>query len=206
MNIQSEFDYLVKIALLGDTTVGKTNLVLRFTDNTFTTNNPPTIGYDYKSKTINLKNSKKKAKLQIWDTAGQERYMSLSKTVFQRVDGVILVYDIRVRSSFEHILNWINIVKDFNDKMPILLIGNKTDLEEERIVSYEEGKKLADEKNLEFMETSALNGNNVDEAFILFGNIVANYLKSKTSLVSDSFSIDKHTHKIKKKKKKGCCN
>ena len=202
MNIQSEFDYLVKIALLGDTTVGKTNLVLRFTDNTFTTNNPPTIGYDYKSKTINLKNSKKKAKLQIWDTAGQERYMSLSKTVFQRVDGVILVYDIRVRSSFEHILNWINIVKDFNDKMPILLIGNKTDLEEERIVSYEEGKKLADEKNLEFMETSALNGNNVDEAFILFGNIVANYLKSKTSLVSDSFSIDKHTHKIKKKKKK----
>ena len=203
MNIKSEFDYLVKIALLGDTTVGKTNLVSRFTDNIFLSNNPPTIGYDYKSKVILLKNSKKKAKLQIWDTAGQERYMSLCKTVFQRVDGVILVYDITEIKSFDNILNWIKIVKEFNDKMPILLIGNKTDLENNRLISYEEGKKLADENNLKFFETSALNGNNVDEAFILFGNIIVDYLKKKSSMISDSFSIDKTTSTVKKSKK--CC-
>ena len=203
MNIQSEFDYLVKIALLGDTTVGKTNLVLRFTENNFTTNNPPTIGYDYKSKTIILKNSKKKAKLQIWDTAGQERYMSLCKTVYQKVDGVIMVYDITVKKTFDNILTWIKIVKDFNDKMPILLIGNKTDLNDERIITYENGKNLADKNNCNFFETSALNGNNVDEAFILFGNIVVDYLKNKTSLISDSFSIDKNTTKVRKRKK--CC-
>ena len=203
MNIQSEFDYLVKIALLGDTTVGKTNLVSRFTDNIFISNNPPTLGYDFKSKTILLKNSKKKAKLQIWDTAGQERYMSLCKTVFQRVDGVILVYDITEIKSFDNILNWIKIVKEFNDKMPILLIGNKTDLEDNRLISYEEGKKLADENNLKFFETSALNGNNVDEAFILFGNIIVDYLKKKSSMISDSFSIDKNTSTVRKSKK--CC-
>ena len=111
MNIESDFDVLLKIAVLGDATVGKTNLVLRFTENTFSPNVAPTVGYDYKSKTITLINSNKKAKLQIWDTAGQERFMALSKTVYQRVDGVMLVYDITRRPTFDNILSWITIVK-----------------------------------------------------------------------------------------------
>ena len=203
MNIKSDFDYIAKIALLGDSSVGKTNLVLRFTENTFTVNIPPTIGYDYKSKTIILNKSKKKAKLQIWDTAGQERYMSLCKTVFQRVDGVMLVYDITQLITFENILNWINIIRDYNDLMPIILIGNKIDKINERLVTFENGEKLAAENNIKFMETSALTGENVDDAFINFGNDIINFLKNKTCLMSDKFSLDKNKNKVKKKKK--CC-
>jgi len=203
MNIKSDFDYIAKIALLGDSSVGKTNLVLRFTENTFTVNIPPTIGYDYKSKTIILNKSKKKAKLQIWDTAGQERYMSLCKTVFQRVDGVMLVYDITQLITFENILKWINIIRDYNDLMPIILIGNKIDKINERLVTFENGEKLAAENNIKFMETSALTGENVDDAFINFGNDIINFLKNKTCLMSDKFSLDKNKTKVKKKKK--CC-
>jgi small GTP-binding protein len=203
MNIKSDFDYIAKIALLGDSSVGKTNLVLRFTENTFTVNIPPTIGYDYKSKTIILNKSKKKAKLQIWDTAGQERYMSLCKTVFQRVDGVMLVYDITQLITFENILKWINIIRDYNDLMPIILIGNKIDKINERLVTFENGEKLAAENNIKFMETSALTGENVDDAFINFGNDIINFLKNKTCLMSDKFSLAKNKTKVKKKKK--CC-
>jgi small GTP-binding protein len=203
MNIKSDFDYIAKIALLGDSSVGKTNLVLRFTENTFTVNIPPTIGYDYKSKTIILNKSKKKAKLQIWDTAGQERYMSLCKTVFQRVDGVMLVYDITQLITFENILKWINIIRDYNDLMPIILIGNKIDKINERLVTFENGEKLAAENNIKFMETSALTGENVDDAFINFGNDIINFLKNKTCLMSDKFSLVKNKTKVKKKKK--CC-
>ena len=202
MNIKSDFDYIAKIALLGDSSVGKTNLVLRFTENTFTVNIPPTIGYDYKSKTIILNKSKKKAKLQIWDTAGQERYMSLCKTVFQRVDGVMLVYDITQLITFENILKWINIIRDYNDLMPIILIGNKIDKINERLVTFENGEKLAAENNIKFMETSALTGENVDDAFINFGNDIINFLKNKTCLMSDKFSLAKNKTKRKEKK---CC-
>ena len=201
MNIESDFDYLLKLALLGDSTVGKTNLVLRFTENTFSLNVAPTIGYDYKSKTITLKKSKKKAKLQIWDTAGQERYMTLSKTVYQKVDGIILVYDVTLLSSFQNISNWIKIIKEFNDSLPIMLVGNKIDKTDERIITYEEGKKLADVNKINFIETSALNGENVDEAFISFSYEVLEYIKIKDSL--NSFSIEKENDKKKKRKK--CC-
>ena len=203
MNIESDFDFLLKLALLGDATVGKTNLVLRFTENTFSPNVAPTVGYDYKSKTITLTNSNKKAKLQIWDTAGQERFMALSKTVYQKVDGVMLVYDITRRPTFENILSWINRVKEFKENFPIMIIGNKIDKEDERQVTCEEGKILADEHKLKFFETSALNGVNVEEAFISFSNEVLDNIKVNTSLNNDnnSFSVEKH----KKKKKKKCC-
>ena len=120
MNINSDFDYLIKLCILGDSGVGKTNLVIRFTENCFSLNIPPTIGYDYKSKKINLKDSNKEAKLQIWDTAGQERYLSLSKTIFQKVNGIILVYDITKKESFDNIPNWIKIIDEHNSTLPIL--------------------------------------------------------------------------------------
>ena len=202
MNLGSDFDYLLKIALLGDTTVGKTNLVLRFTENTFSSNIAPTVGYDYKSKTIIMNNSNKKAKLQIWDTAGQERFMALSKTVYQRVDGVMLVYDITRKTTFENILSWIKRIKEFKENLPIMIIGNKIDKKDERIVTYEEGKKLAEEHKLKFFETSALNGENVEEAFINFSNEVLENIKNNTSLnAEDNLLIGSN----KKKKEKKCC-
>ena len=202
MNLESDFDYLLKIALLGDATVGKTNLVLRFVENTFSSNIAPTVGYDYKSKTITLNKFNKKAKLQIWDTAGQERFMALSKTVYQRVDGVMIVYDITRSPTFENTLTWINKVKEFKANLPIMIIGNKSDKVNERIINFEEGKKLADENKLKFFETSALSGENVEEAFISFAYEVLESLKVNISSYNeDNISIEKY----KKKNRKKCC-
>ena len=201
MNINSDFDFLIKIALLGDSSVGKTNLVLRYTENTFSLNVAQTVGYDYKSKTIILKKLNKKAKLQIWDTAGQERFMALSKTVYQKVDGIILVYDISSLSSFQNLLNWIKTIKEINDDLPIMIIGNKIDKEDERIITFEDGKQFADENKMNFFETSALKGYNVNEAFKSFVYEVLEYLKKKTSFKTyDGFSVESI-----KKKKKQCC-
>ena len=199
MNIDSDFDYLIRLVLLGDSTVGKTNLVLRFTENVFSDNSLPTLGQDFKSKLITLK-SKKTAKINIWDTGGQERYMSINKSIYQKVDGVMLVYDITNRETFTNTENWIKEIKEFNHNMPIMLVGNKADLNNERIVEYEEGKKYADDNKLKFIEVSALNGENVDKAFIEFGNDIFSFLKKK--LNSDSVSLESSK---KGKRKKKCC-
>ena len=199
MNIDSDFDYLIRLVLLGDSTVGKTNLVLRFTENVFSDNSLPTLGQDFKSKLITLK-SKKTAKINIWDTAGQERYMSINKSIYQKVDGVMLVYDITNSETFTNTENWIKEIKEFNHNMPIMLVGNKADLNNERIVEYEEGKKYADDNKLKFIEVSALNGENVDKAFIEFGNDIFSFLKKK--LNSDSVSLESSK---KGKRKKKCC-
>ena len=199
MNIDSDFDYLIRLVLLGDSTVGKTNLVLRFTENVFSDNSLPTLGQDFKSKLITLK-SKKTAKINIWDTAGQERYMSISKSIYQKVDGVMLVYDITNRETFTNTENWIKEIKEFNHTMPIMLVGNKADLNDERIVEYEEGKKYADDNKMKFIEVSALNGDNVDKAFIDFGNDIFSFLKKKYN--SDSISLESSK---KGKRKKKCC-
>lgn len=200
MNIHSDFDYLIKMALFGDSQVGKTNMVIRFIDNVFNLNTPTTLGYDYKSKNLTI--DKKRIKLQIWDTAGQERYMALSKTVFQKVDGVMLVYDITEKESFNNIVKWIDLIKEYNDNLPLILIGNKTD-KDDRIIDTLEGKNLAKEYNMDFYETSALNGENIEKVFREFSIIILNSLKNKENVVSENFSIK--TDKTKKKKKHRCC-
>ena len=202
MNIKSDFDFLIKMALLGDSSVGKSNMVLRFTDDVFSLNMSSTIGYDYKSRNIVI--SKKTAKLQIWDTAGQERYMSLCKSIYQKVDGVMLVYDITQLETFQNIKKWIDVIKGFNDNLPMMLVGNKIDKEEERIISVEDGKNLANEYGMQFIETSALSGNNIEKAFVDFGKEILEYLKNKMNLTSNTFSIASN-RKNKDKNKKKCC-
>ena len=202
MNIHSNFDYLIKFALLGDSNVGKTNMIIRFIDNVFSLNTPSTIGYDCKTKIITI--DKKKVKVNLWDTAGQEKYLSINKSFFQKIDGVMLVYDITKLESFENVQNWIETIKDYDEKMPAVLVGNKSDMEEKRIISDEEGKKLAEENNLKFFETSALNGNNIEKAFVYFCGEVLKYLKNDKKYYLDNFSLDK-SHKSKINKKKKCC-
>ena len=110
MQIESNYEFLVKIIIIGDSGVGKTNFMFRFADNTFNSLHVSTVGLDYKSKIIILPSSKKKVKIQIWDTAGQERYMALNKSSFQKVQGIIIMYDLTDRKSFENIDKWLNIV------------------------------------------------------------------------------------------------
>ena len=197
MKLESNFDFVMKICLLGQTNVGKTNLITRFTENKYSSYIPTTIAFDYKSKVISLNNPKKKVKLNIYDTAGQERFMSVCKSVYQRSDGIILVYDITRRESFEYIPKWIKQIKEFNQDLPIILFGNKIDDEDNRIVSFEEGKKYAEDNNMDFFETSAKNGRYVNEAFIHFGNkLIKNLIERK-----DNISLSTEIHNKKQKKK-----
>lgn len=157
--------YIVRLLMVGDSSCGKTSLVLRFDQNVFSTKFVTTIGVDYRDKMVQVQNVP--MRLQLWDTAGQERFRSLTSNFFGRADGFVLAYDVTNRPSFDHVLGW---MRDIQQRAPpdvdIVLCGNKSDLDHDRVVSVEEGKRLADEYNVGFFETSALTGKNVQEMFM----------------------------------------
>lgn len=158
------YDFLIKLLLIGDSGVGKSCLLLRFSDDSFTPSFITTIGIDFKIKTIDLEG--KKIKLQIWDTAGQERFRTITTAYYRGAMGILLVYDTTDLQSFQNIRNWIrNIEQHAADNVDKILVGNKCDIIEEKVVATEDGKKLADEKGIPFFETSAKTNINVVEAF-----------------------------------------
>ncbi len=210
MNFQPTFDYFLKIIIIGDTSVGKTNFLFRFIDGKFNQIYQPTIGIDYKSIIRVLPKTRKKVKIQFWDTAGQERYKSLNKIYFQRVQGIILMYDITKRESFENLDSWRNLIFDNVDNIPVALIGNKLDIaDEKRIVEVEEGKSFADENGFLFYETSALNGKNVNNAiYSLCEKIIGSLERTLSFNInnSETFNDILEEKKIQEiKVRKPCC-
>ncbi len=160
------YDHMFRFIIVGDMAVGKSCLLLQFTDHKFRHQHELTIGVEFGGKTIEVKN--KNVKIQIWDTAGQEAFQAITRTYYKGAIGAFLVYDITRKDTFEHITKWLNEVKANGSKdIFCILIGNKKDLEEQRQVKYEEGKKLAEENNLLFLETSAKTAENVQEAFAI---------------------------------------
>jgi len=160
----SPYDYLIKLLLIGDSGVGKSCLLLRFCDDSFTPSFITTIGIDFKIRTIELDG--KRIKLQIWDTAGQERFRTITTAYYRGAMGILLVYDVTDSKSFGNIKNWIrNIEQHATESVNKILIGNKCDLEDKQ-VNKEQGQKLANEYGIKFLETSAKGNINVDEAFI----------------------------------------
>ena len=202
MNINSKFDYTIRFALLGDSKVGKTNMITRFVDDVFNLNCSSTMGYDCKYKIITLK--KKKVKVMLWDTVGQEKFLAINKAFLQKVDGIMLVYDISELESFQNMNRWISMIRDYNDKLPTILVGNKKDKEEERIVSEDEGKALAEKNHMHFFETSAYKNINIDKAFYDISQKIFDYLMNESKTPSDNFTLDKKKESEKKKKNK-CC-
>ena len=150
-NNDNNFEVLIKLVIIGDSGVGKSNYLYRFVEGRFCPVHEATVGFDYKSKIIYLPNSKKTVKFQIWDTAGQEKYMSINKNLFQRVQGIILMYDIAEPKSFENLNQWMNVVKQLANGIPLILIGNKIDLDNERQVTTEEGEMYAQKNNYSFL-------------------------------------------------------
>ena len=203
MNIESDFETLIKLAIIGDSNVGKSNFLFKFIEGQFSPLHVATIGFDYKSRVVTLPKSKKRVKLQIWDTAGQEKYMSINKNLFQRVQGIILMYDITKRETFEHLETWINIIKQMTNEIPIILVGNKVDQEDNaengRIVEYSEGEDFARENDFDFFETSAMDGTNVNKVFITIAERIIKNLQDDRS--PSSIVIEKN---IKEKKKCSC--
>ena len=162
----SKYDVIIKIVIIGESAVGKTNLLTRYTVNSFDKSAKATIGMDFTSKEVYI--SGYTAKAQFWDTAGQEKYKAIAKSYYKLADGVLLVYDVTRRETFEKLKNWLNDIKNNSDKeIKIILIGNKNDLVNKRKVSVEEGKKFAQDNDMFFWETSALTNSErcVNKAF-----------------------------------------
>jgi len=160
----ASYDFLIKLLLIGDSGVGKSCLLLRFSDDSFTTSFITTIGIDFKIKTIELEG--KRIKLQIWDTAGQERFRTITTAYYRGAMGILLVYDVTDEQSFQNIRNWIrNIEQHAADNVDKILVGNKCDMETEKVVEHARGQGLADEYSIKFFETSAKQNINVVESF-----------------------------------------
>ena len=157
--------YIIKILTLGDTMVGKSSIVLRFSENKFDDNQFATIGIDFKTKYIKIADSS--VKVLIWDTAGQEKFQNIAKQYYKGANGVLLIYDIGSRKSFERIDFWLKELKENNriDELFICLVGNKVDLEDKRVITTEEGEKYAKDNNILFFEVSAKTGKGVVELF-----------------------------------------
>ena len=160
-----DYDHLFKLLIIGDSGVGKSSLLLRFADNTFSGSYITTIGVDFKIRTVTIDGQR--IKLQIWDTAGQERFRAVTRSYYRGAAGALMVYDITRRSTYNHLSSWLTDTRNLtNPSTVIFLIGNKCDLEGQRDVTYEEAKQFADENGLMFVEASAKTGQNVEEAFL----------------------------------------
>ena len=158
-------DCIYKILLLGDTTVGKTCFLMKYTDKTFQEIHMATIGLDYRLKSMKLKNGKD-IKIQMWDTAGQDRFKAITKNYYKGSHGILLLYDITNIQTFESVKQWVTQIREeATQNVIVYLVGNKSDMEEEREVQKEKGEQLAEELGFPFTESSAKNGINVNETF-----------------------------------------
>ena len=169
-----EYDFIFKVLLLGNSDVGKSSLLLRFVDSVWNDAFVPTIGVDFKVKTLEINN--KKVKMQIWDTAGEERFRTVVSTYFRGAHGILLLYDVTNRDSFKNLENWlIEIEKNSSEKVLKILLGNKCDLNDDREIQPDEGRAFADRNGMEFMETSAKMNTNVNEAFETLGKLMIEF-------------------------------
>jgi Ras-related protein Rab-10 len=161
---KKQYDLLFKLLLIGDSGVGKTCILYRFSDDAFNTTFISTIGIDFKIKTIELQG--KKIKLQIWDTAGQERFHTITTSYYRGAMGIMLVYDITNAKSFDNIAKWLrNIDEHASEDVEKMILGNKCDMADRRMVSRERGEQIASNYNIRFLETSAKANINIDKAF-----------------------------------------
>ena len=203
------YEIMVKVVLVGDSGVGKTNIMSKYLKNQFREDSKATVGVEFGSKQITVENHQIKA--QIWDTAGQERYKAITSAYYKGAKGAFVVYNITRKNTFETVNKWVSDISAAADKkITLILIGNKNDLEDQRQVTKEMGEEKAKELGLAFMETSACSGENLDKAFQLMINEI--YKKSKEDIMGEGeenivqqgkdITLDKTKGKPAKKK---CC-
>ena len=198
MELETYFDYTIKILILGKEGVGKTNIITMFMDKTFSPMPVTTAGIDLKTTCIELNN--KKIRIQLWDTCGQERYKSITKNLFLKVQGILAVYDITNRNSFSTLKNWVKSIKSDGNHPKMLIIGNKIDLNEKRKVPKNEAIEYAKEEKIEYIETSSKTGENIYKSITL----ICEKIMDDSSFEKDvSFALD--TSSVLRKKRHKCC-
>ncbi|XP_064620813.1 uncharacterized protein LOC135483732 [Lineus longissimus] len=170
--LDDDYDFILKLVLTGDSGVGKSNILLRYTDNRFVAGSKPTIGVEFANKSVKIED--KTIKASVWDTAGQEVFKAVTAVYYRGAQGALLVYDISRHKTFENCETWLREIRNFAaDDIPCVLVGNKCDLRHLRDVTVEEGKELAEKNGLYFMETSAKDAENIEAAFeVLFKSIL----------------------------------
>ncbi|KAI6228661.1 Ras-related protein Rab-3 [Aphelenchoides fujianensis] len=174
------FDYMFKLLIIGNSSVGKTSFLFRYCDDSFTSAFVSTVGIDFKVKTVFR--GDKRVKLQIWDTAGQERYRTITTAYYRGAMGFILMYDITNEDSFNSVQDWCTQIKTYSwENAQVVLVGNKCDMDEERVVSYERGRQLADQLSLEFFEASAKENINVKAVFEKLVDIICKMALDKSN-------------------------
>ena len=181
-NKNDEYDLLIKALLIGDSNVGKTTIIGKYLDKNFSEKTLNTVGLDLKYVKLNINDMK--IKLQLWDTAGQERFRSMTTSYYRAVNVIIIVFDVTSQNSFDHIKEWMNNIKQFA-KLGVMkvIVGNKIDLNDERIVTYNEGKNFAESFNIKYFETSAVTREGIVE---LFETICKDYSKTNRKKPIDS--------------------
>ena len=194
-------DCVYKVLLLGDTTVGKTCFLTKYTDKTFQEVHISTIGLDYRLKSMKLKNGKN-IKLQIWDTAGQDRFRAITKNYYKGANGIILVYDVTSEKTYDNVKSWVSQIREeASPNVIVYLCGNKIDMKEQRIVKTEDGQKLAEEFGFPFNETSAKDGTNISETF----EDLVERIDNVYSKLEDNIGKTKKNKLYQAKSKSGCC-
>ncbi|GMH02456.1 hypothetical protein Nepgr_004295 [Nepenthes gracilis] len=187
-------EYLFKIVIIGDSAVGKSNLLSRYARNEFDMNTKATIGVEFQTQCVDIDG--KEVKAQIWDTAGQERFRAVTSAYYRGAVGALIVYDISRRSTFDSISRWLEELKTHCDTtVARMLVGNKCDLENIREVSVEDGKGLAEAEGLFFMETSALDSTNVKTAFEIIIKEIYNNVSRKL-LNSDAYKAELSVNRV----------
>ena len=202
------YEMMFKVVLVGDSFVGKTNIMSKYIKNEFHEDSKATVGVEFGSKQFTVEGHSIKA--QIWDTAGQERYKAITSAYYKGAKGAFIVYDITRKQSFDSVEKWVNDVTAVADKkITIILIGNKCDLEDQRQITKEQGEEKANKLEIAFLETSALSGENLDKAFDKMMNEV--YKKCHEEMLADDVDIidgkgtDINLDKKDVNEKKKCC-
>ena len=196
MNDSTYYDHIFKVLVIGDSSVGKTCYLLRYSDDTFVENHISTIGLDYRLKMISLPNDKT-VKMQIWDTAGQDRFRAITKNYYKGAHGIVLMFDLTSEESFLNIKTWLGQVKEnASDKIKVILVGNKSDAVDRRKIDKEKAENLSRDFDLKYFEASAKDNINVNESFAYLTKEILSVFEKNNK---DDIKIGKS------KKKSKCC-
>ncbi|ELU09827.1 hypothetical protein CAPTEDRAFT_21277 [Capitella teleta] len=198
-----EYDHLFKLLIIGDSGVGKSSLLLRFSDNTFSGTYITTIGVDFKIRTVDINGEK--VKLQIWDTAGQERFRTITSTYYRGTHGVIVVYDVSSGDSFANVKRWLHEIDQNCDVVNRILVGNKDDDPDRKVVLTQDARRFADQMGIQLFETSAKENINVEEMFLAITSLVLRSKKDQQQRIQQQANDTVKLGKGSSSKKKKCC-